>query len=177
VAESGREESSLTFHAPAFIRENGWGVASGGAGWVTGWARAVGGKGRLIFLYSGPRLYHKETSPRLSGELSYARMVHLIGQYRQRRDETKMSARTLEGSGSPGDACGRRGSRTHQEPGGATLRFTVLWRKMMQGTVSVKGDRSLELILLVRETCHLRGILTLPTLMGGVACSFNGEAA
>ena len=29
-----------------------WGVAPGGAGWATGWARAVGGKGRLIFLYS-----------------------------------------------------------------------------------------------------------------------------
>ena len=29
-----------------------WGVAPGGAGWATGWARAVGGKGPLIFLYS-----------------------------------------------------------------------------------------------------------------------------
>ena len=28
-------------------------VVPGGAGWATGWARAVGGKGRLIFLYSG----------------------------------------------------------------------------------------------------------------------------
>jgi hypothetical protein len=35
-------------------RENGWGAPGGpgGAGWATGWARTVGGKGRLIFLYS-----------------------------------------------------------------------------------------------------------------------------
>jgi hypothetical protein len=45
-------------------------VASGGAGRATGWARTVGGQGRLIVRYSDPRLSNKDTSPRFSGELS-----------------------------------------------------------------------------------------------------------
>jgi hypothetical protein len=52
------------------MREHGRGVASGGAGRATGWARTVGGQGRLIVRYSDPRLSHKDTSPRFSGELS-----------------------------------------------------------------------------------------------------------
>ena len=35
-------------------QENGWEVDSGGAGWATEWARAGGGKGRLIIISKAP---------------------------------------------------------------------------------------------------------------------------
>jgi transposase len=42
------------------------------------------------------------------------------------------------------------------------LRFAVLWRKLLQGTYNEKGDRGVERILSVRETCRLQGIPTCP---------------
>jgi transposase len=44
------------------------------------------------------------------------------------------------------------------------LRFAVLWRKMMHGTYNEKGDRWVERMLSLRETCRLRGIPTFPVL-------------
>jgi transposase len=35
------------------------------------------------------------------------------------------------------------------------LRFAVLWRKLLQGTYNEKGDRWVERILSLRETCRL----------------------
>jgi transposase len=55
------------------------------------------------------------------------------------------------------------------------LRFAVLWRKLMQGTYSDKGDRWVERILSVRETCRLRGIPMFPVLVDAVTCYFNGQ--
>jgi transposase len=55
------------------------------------------------------------------------------------------------------------------------LRFAVLWRKLMQGTYNGKGDRWVERILMVRETCRLRGRPTFPVLVEAVTCSFNGQ--
>jgi transposase len=55
------------------------------------------------------------------------------------------------------------------------LRFAVLWRKMMQGTYNAKGDRWVERILSVRETCRLRGLPTFPILVEAVRCSFIGQ--
>jgi 5-methylcytosine-specific restriction endonuclease McrA len=55
------------------------------------------------------------------------------------------------------------------------LRFAVLWRKLMQGTYNEKGDRWVERILSVRETCRLRGRPTFPVLVEAVTCYFNGQ--
>ena len=55
------------------------------------------------------------------------------------------------------------------------LRFAVLWRKMMQGTSNAKGDRWVERILSVRETCRLQGRPTFPVLVHAVTCSFNRQ--
>jgi hypothetical protein len=55
------------------------------------------------------------------------------------------------------------------------LRFTVLWRRVMQGTYNDKGDRGVGRILSVRETCRLRGIPTFPILVEAVTYSFNGQ--
>jgi transposase len=42
------------------------------------------------------------------------------------------------------------------------LRFAVLWSKLMEGTYNAKGDRWVEWILSLRETCRLRGKPTCP---------------
>jgi transposase len=55
------------------------------------------------------------------------------------------------------------------------LRFAVLWRKQMQGIYNDKGDRWVERIFSVRETCRLQGIPTFPALVDAVICSFNGH--
>ena len=55
------------------------------------------------------------------------------------------------------------------------LRFAVLWRKIMQGTSNEKGDRWVERILSLRETCRLRGVPTFPILVEAVTCYFNGQ--
>jgi transposase len=55
------------------------------------------------------------------------------------------------------------------------LRFAVLWRKMMQGTYNAKGDRWVERILSVRETCRLRRLPTFPILVEAVRCSFIAQ--
>ena len=57
----------------------------------------------------------------------------------------------------------------------SALRFAVLWRKLMQGTYNAKGDRWVERILSVRETCCLRVIPTFPVLVDAVICPFNGQ--
>jgi transposase len=55
------------------------------------------------------------------------------------------------------------------------LRFAVLWRKLMQGTYDAKGDRWVERILSLCETCHLRGKPTFPVLVDALTCYFNGQ--
>ena len=65
------------------------------------------------------RLVHWATAPPTSGEVQtwYARMVHLLAQYRQRQDEAGTFARTLEREmGGPVDVCGGGRRGTHQQP-------------------------------------------------------------
>ena len=49
------------------------------------------------------------------------------------------------------------------------------YRKIMQSTYTAKGDRWVERILSVRETCRLRGIPTFPVLVDAVTCYVNGQ--
>ena len=76
-------------------------------------------------------------------------------------------------------ACGRLWWKQGVEPTNnraeRALRFAVLWRKISQGTYNAKGDRWVERILSLRETCRLRGMPTFPVLVDAVTCSFNGQ--
>jgi transposase len=124
------------------------------------------------------RLVHWATAPPTSGEVQtwYARMVHLIDQYGARRDETGTFARTLDREmGALWTFVVEEGVEPTNNRAERALRFAVLWRKMMQGTYNAKGDRWVERILSVRETCRLRGIPTFPVLVEAVTCSFNGQ--
>lgn len=55
------------------------------------------------------------------------------------------------------------------------LRFAVIWRKRSYGTQSAKGDRWVERILSVKETCRLRSISTFQTLTKSVEAFFKGH--
>jgi transposase len=46
-----------------------------------------------------------------------------------------------------------------------TLRFAVLWRKRSFGTRVEKGNRFVERILSLRQTCRLQGKRTFPVLV------------
>ena len=55
------------------------------------------------------------------------------------------------------------------------IRFGVLWRKRSQGTGSGKGNRWVERILSLRQTCLLRGKSTFEVLTEAVRCYFSGQ--
>ena len=124
------------------------------------------------------RLVHWAHAPPTSGEVQtwYARMVHLLAQYCARRDEAGTLARTLDRElGALWTFVVEEGVEPTNNRAERALRFAVLWRKLMQGTYNAKGDRWVERILSLRETCRLRGIPTFPILVEAVTCSFNGQ--
>jgi transposase len=124
------------------------------------------------------RLVHWATAPPTVGEVQtwYARMVHLLTHYGPRRDEAGTLARTLEQElGSLWTFVVEDGVEPTNNRAERALRFAVLWRKSMQGTYNEKGDRWVERILSVRETCRLRGLPTFPILVDAVTCYFNGQ--
>jgi transposase len=124
------------------------------------------------------RLVHWATAPPTSGDVQtwYARVAHLIGQYRHRHDEAGTFARTLDREmGFLWTFVVEEGVEPTNNRAERALRFAVLWRKMMQGTYNAKGDRWVERILSLRETCRLRSMPTFPVLVDAVTCYFNGQ--
>ena len=124
------------------------------------------------------RLVHWATAPPTSGEVQtwYARVVHLLRQYGERRDEAGTFARTLDRElGSLWTFAVEEGVEPTNNRAERALRFAVLWRKIMQGSYNERGERWVERILSVRETCHLRGLHTFPVLVQAVTCYFNGQ--
>jgi transposase len=124
------------------------------------------------------RLVHWATAPPTSGEVQtwYARMIYLIAQSRQWQDEAGTFARTLDREmGVLWTFVVEEGVEPTNNRAERALRFAVLWRKMMQGTYNDKGDRWVERLLSLRETCRLRGIPTFPVLGHAVTCYVNGQ--
>jgi transposase len=124
------------------------------------------------------RLVHWATAPPTAGEVQtwYARMVHLLNQHSAQQDEAGKFARTLQRElGALWTFMVEQGVEPTNNRAERALRFAVLWRKIMQGTYSEKGDRWVERTLSLRETCRLRGIPTFPILVEAVRCSFIGQ--
>ena len=124
------------------------------------------------------RLVRWATAPPTSGEVQtwYARMVHLIDQYCMRRDEAGTLARTLDRElSSLWTFVVEEGVEPTNNRAERALRFAVLWRKLRQGTYNEKGDRWVERILSLRETCRLRGTPTFPILVDALTCYFKGQ--
>jgi transposase len=55
------------------------------------------------------------------------------------------------------------------------LRFGVQWRKRSLGTASNKGNRLVECILSLKETCGLRSVATYHVLVDAIASFFSGQ--
>jgi transposase len=124
------------------------------------------------------RLAHWATAPPTSGDVQtwYARMIYPINRYRHRQDEAGTFARTLDREmGALWTFVVEEGVEPTNNRAERALRFAVLWRKIMQSTYTAKGDRWVERILSVRETCRLRGIPTFPVLVDAVTCHVNGQ--
>lgn len=125
------------------------------------------------------RLCYMAKAPPTRGEcqMFYARFVHLINSNLDRDDERGKFARRLarefeylwtflyEHGVSP--------TNNHAE---RALRFAVIWRKRSFGTQSEKGDRWVERILSLRQTCRLRQMQTFPVLVEAISSFFKGKA-
>jgi transposase len=120
------------------------------------------------------RLVHWANAPPTKGEVAtwYARMCHLIASHKGRKDEAGRLARLLDSEMAclwvflledGVDPTNNRAERA--------LRFAVLWRRMMQGSFNEKGDRWVERILSLRETCRLRNLPTFPVLVEALTCA------
>jgi len=124
------------------------------------------------------RLIAWANAPPTKGEASiwYARLVHLIARHRDRKDKAGKFARHLERlMGELWLFLIEEGVEPTNNRAERALRFGVLWRKMMQGTSSEKGDRWVERILSVKQTCRLREKSTFDVLVDAVTCYFNGQ--
>src|SRR4029453_832149 len=55
------------------------------------------------------------------------------------------------------------------------LRFGVLWRKRSLGTASAKGNRWVERILSLKETCRLHARATYAVLVDAITSFFQGH--
>ena len=125
------------------------------------------------------RLVKWAHAPPTVGEVRmwYARLRHLIARHRDLDDDAGRFARRLErGMGHLWVFLLVEGVEPTNNRAERALRFAVLWRKVMQGTSSEKGDRWAERILSLRETCRLRGISTYEMLVEAVSAHFKGEA-
>ena len=57
------------------------------------------------------------------------------------------------------------------------IRFGVLWRKRSQGTKGDKGNRWVERILSLRQTCRLHGKSSFKVLVDALYAHFNRQKA
>jgi len=59
--------------------------------------------------------------------------------------------------------------------GERALRFGVIWRKRSYGTQSDKGDRWVERILTLKQTCRTRSLPVFPLLVDAINCYFKEQ--
>jgi len=124
------------------------------------------------------RLCHMAHGPPTIGEwrAPHARLIRLITLHRESNDAAGKFARRLE---KELDSLwlflvteGVAPTNNHAE---RMLRFAVLWRKRSQGTASEKGNRWVERILSLRQTCRLRSRNLFHTLVDAINAHFGGH--
>ena len=106
----------------------------------------------------------------------YSRFILLLFLFENANDEAGTMARRLLGEM---DALWLFLEEEGVEPtnnfGERALRFGVLWRKRSNGTQSDKGDRWVERILSLKQTCRTRGLPVFPLLVDAVDCYFKEQ--
>jgi len=124
------------------------------------------------------RLCHMAHAPPTEGQLRifYARFIHLIFQHKERKDEAgKFARRLIREMDSLClflDVMGVEPTNNRAE---RSLRFGVLWRKCSQGTASEKGNRWVERIMSLKQTCAMRSMPTFPVLVQAMDSYFKEQ--
>jgi transposase len=124
------------------------------------------------------RLCHMATAPPTGGEWRawYARFCRLLEQYHDRPDDAgRFARRLLREMDSLWVFLVQHGVEPTNNRAERALRFGVLWRKRSQGTASMKGNRWVERILSLKETCRLQGRSTYAVLVDAVSSLFTGR--
>jgi transposase len=124
------------------------------------------------------RLCHMATAPPTGGEWRawYARLCRLIAQYHDRTDDAgRFARRLLREMDSLWVFLVQHGVEPTNNRAERALRCGVLWRKRSLGTASDKGNRWVERILSLRETCRLRAKSTYTVLVEAMTSLFQGQ--
>jgi transposase len=124
------------------------------------------------------RLCQMAKAPPEGGEWRawYARLCKWINQYHERSDDAgRFARRLLREMDSLWVFLSHQGVEPTNNRGERALRFGVQWRKRSLGTASAKGNRWVERILSLRETCRLRAVSTYHVLVDAVSSFFCGQ--
>jgi transposase len=124
------------------------------------------------------RLCHMATAPPMGGEWRawYARLCKLIDQYHDRHDDAgRFARRLLREVDSLWVFLSHHGVEPTNNRAERALRCGVLWRKRSLGTASTKGNRWVERILSLKETCRLHTRATYAVLVDAVSSFFQGH--
>jgi transposase len=122
------------------------------------------------------RLCHMATAPPTGGEWRawYARLCRLIEQYHDCPDDAgRFARRLLREMDSLWVFLAHHGVEPTNNRAERALRYGVLWRKRSLGTASEKGNRWVERILSLRETCRLQAKSTYTVLVEAVTSFFQ----
>ena len=118
------------------------------------------------------------TAPPTGGEWRawYARLCQFINQYHDRPDDAgRFARRLLREMDSLWVFLAQQGVEPTHNRAERALRFGVQWRKRSLGTASTKGNRWVERLLSLKETCRLQARSTYTVLVGAVASLFPGQ--
>jgi transposase len=124
------------------------------------------------------RLCHMATAPPTGGEWRawYARLCKLLDQYHDRSDEAgRFARRLLREMDSLWVFLAQHGVEPTNNRAERALRCGVLWRKRSLGTASGKGNRWVERLLSLKETCRLHARATYAVLVDAVSSLFHGH--
>ena len=124
------------------------------------------------------RLCQMAKAPPTGGEWRawYARLCKLIHQYHERSDEAgRFARRLLREMESLWVFFCDQGVEPTKKPSDTAQRVWVDWRKRSLGTASDKGNRWVERILSLKETCRLRAVSTYHVLVDAVSSFFHGQ--
>jgi transposase len=124
------------------------------------------------------RLCHMATASPTGGEWRawYARLCKFIDQYHDRyNDAGRFARRLLREMDSLWVFLTQHGVEPTNNRAERALRFGVQWRKRSLGTASAKGNRWVERILSLTETCRLHARATYAVLVDAVTSFLHGQ--
>jgi transposase len=106
----------------------------------------------------------------------YSRFILLLFLFENAQDEAgTLARRLLDEMDSLWLFLEEEGVEPTNNFGERALRFGVLWRKRSNGTQSDKGDRWVERILSLKQTCRTRSLPVFPLLVDAIKCYFKEQ--